>query len=65
MSSNESRANQPIANTPSLEESQPAVEKIQRAYERPVVISHSGEDVLEELGPAQACYPFTSCGAMP
>jgi hypothetical protein len=34
-------------------------------YERPTIISHSGEDILEELGPAQACYPFNSCGITP
>ena len=27
-------------------------------YEAPRIISHSGEQILEQLGPAQACYPF-------
>jgi hypothetical protein len=34
-------------------------------YERPLIISHSGDEILEELGPAQACYPFNSCGITP
>ena len=33
-----------------------------RGYKRPEILSHSGEGILEELGPAQACYPYTSCG---
>ena len=30
-----------------------------REYVRPAILSHSGEEILEELGPAQACYSFT------
>ena len=30
-----------------------------RVYVRPTILSHSGEKILEELGPAQACYSFT------
>ena len=29
-----------------------------REYVRPTILSHSGEEILEDLGPAQACYPF-------
>ncbi len=29
-------------------------------YETPRVVTHSGQKILEELGPAQACYPFSS-----
>ena len=29
-----------------------------REYVRPEILSHSGEEILEDLGPAQACYPF-------
>ena len=39
--------------------------KAPRAYVSPAILSHSGEDILEELGPAQACYPFNSCGITP
>ena len=43
----------------------PQTRETTTAYERPVILSHSGEDILEELGPAQACYPFNSCGISP
>ncbi len=36
-----------------------------KQYVRPTVLTHSGEDLLDELGPAQACYPFSSCGVSP
>ena len=29
-----------------------------REYVRPEILSHSGEEILEDLGPAQAGYPF-------
>ena len=29
-----------------------------REYVQPTILSHSGEEILEDLGPAQACYPF-------
>ena len=29
------------------------------AYETPEIVSHSGEELLKELGPAQACYGFS------
>lgn len=29
-----------------------------REYVRPAILSHSGEEILEDLGPAQACYPY-------
>ena len=28
-------------------------------YETPEIVSHSGEELLKELGPAQACYGFS------
>lgn len=36
-----------------------------KVYVKPAVLTHSGEDILDELGPAQACYPFNSCGVVP
>jgi len=39
--------------------------RTKRDYVSPAILSHSGEDILEELGPAQACYPFNSCGITP
>ena len=32
------------------------------AYEKPLIVSHSGEELLKELGPAQACYGFSGGG---
>jgi hypothetical protein len=32
-------------------------EKIVLIYETPKIITYSGEDILEEMGPAQACAP--------
>ena len=29
----------------------------QPVYEPPTVVTYSGDDLLEEMGPAQACYP--------
>lgn len=36
-----------------------------KQYVKPAVLTHSGDEVLDELGPAQACYPFSSCGVTP
>ncbi len=36
-----------------------------KVYVAPAILSCSGEDILEDLGPAQACYPFSSCGVSP
>lgn len=30
-----------------------------RKYEPPRIITYSADDILEELGPAQACSPFS------
>ncbi len=30
-----------------------------KEYVQPAILSHSGEEILKELGPAQACYSFT------
>ncbi len=29
-------------------------------YEPPAIITYSGDDILAEIGPAQACSPFTA-----
>ncbi len=39
-------------------EPQVGAQKTAREYVRPTILSHSGEEILEDLGPAQACYPF-------
>ncbi len=36
-----------------------AKEEGPREYVRPTILSHSGEEILEDLGPAQACYPYS------
>jgi hypothetical protein len=33
--------------------------KKKRKFEPPEVISYSGDDILDELGPAHACNPFS------
>ncbi|MGQ9654843.1 MAG: hypothetical protein ACUVXD_12330 [Thermodesulfobacteriota bacterium] len=30
-----------------------------RPYEPPAIITYSGDDILAEIGPAQACSPFS------
>ena len=39
-------------------------DKTKRPYEPPKIVTYSGEDLLEELGPAQACTGF-SCPIAP
>jgi hypothetical protein len=34
--------------------------KKKQVYEPPKIITYSADDILEELGPAQACSPFAS-----
>jgi hypothetical protein len=34
--------------------------KKKQTYEPPKIITYSADDILEELGPAQACSPFAS-----
>jgi hypothetical protein len=34
-------------------------EKKQRKFEPPEVITYSGDEILDELGPAHACSPFS------
>jgi len=34
-------------------------EKKKARFEPPKVITYSGDDILEELGPAHACNPFS------
>ena len=36
-----------------------ASEHKRRKFEPPKVITYSGDDILEELGPAHACSPFS------
>lgn len=31
-----------------------------RPYEPPAIITYSGDDILAEIGPAQACSPFSA-----
>ena len=58
--------NQPmILDLPSGDETQDPGAKSGKKYVKPAVLTHSGEDILDELGPAQACYPFNSCGMTP
>ncbi len=38
---------------------QVGAQKRAREYVRPSILSHSGEEILEDLGPAQACYPYS------
>ena len=43
------------------EKKEKPVSKIDRRkpeYEAPKVVTYSGDDLLKELGPAQACSPF-------
>jgi len=35
-----------------------------RPYEPPAIITYSGDDILAEIGPAQACSPFVGSGAL-
>lgn len=52
---NKEAENQPtIQDLPPGDDAQKPVKK----YVKPAVLTHSGEDVLDELGPAQACYPY-------
>ncbi|MFQ6069316.1 MAG: hypothetical protein ACE5LC_02195 [Candidatus Aminicenantales bacterium] len=34
------------------------LQKMRRKYETPRIISYSSDDILKELGPAQACSPY-------
>lgn len=39
--------------------------KKRKSYESPQIITYSSDDILEELGPAQACSPFAGSPAHP
>ena len=60
-----SRDGQESPNVAALQGPPASNSRATRAYVSPAILSHSGEDILEELGPAQACYPFNSCGITP
>ena len=49
-----------ILNT--VRESQTEKEKIIPKYERPRIITYTQDDILEQIGPAQACSPNVSTG---
>lgn len=53
---------QPVDATRVHEVAQPEVEEVgakKAKFELPKVITYSGDDILEELGPAHACNPFS------
>ena len=60
-----SRDGQELPSVTSSEARPASKSRAKKAYVSPAILSHSGEDILEELGPAQACYPFNSCGITP
>lgn len=39
--------------------------KKRKSYESPQIITYSSDDILEELGPAQACSPFAGSSVPP
>ena len=45
--------------TSGIDDHQVGAQEGAREYVRPTILSHSGEEILEDLGPAQACYPYT------
>lgn len=63
--SNKKISQEPILDAACSGAEQDLVLKSTKQYVKPAVLTHSGEDILDELGPAQACYPFNSCGVVP
>jgi len=45
-----------------VRESQTEKEKVIPRYERPRIITYTQEDILEQIGPAQACSPNVTTG---
>lgn len=45
-----------------VRESQTEKEKIIPKYESPRIITYTNDDILEQIGPAQACSPNVSTG---